>query len=122
MALRGVREVFYESANNALDVQCLSYDPATPSEVAVSHPVDLSQVTRVTVTLGGVTVDSAVSPSAFQWLGQNATGKITVQLGGHNIPVGEHYARLVTYDPLNIGGVVWSDQASSTPWIIRCEP
>ena len=122
MALRGVRETFYESAGNAIDVQLLSYDPAVPSETPTSEPVDLTEVTRVTLTLAGITVDSNTSPQAFTWLGQNATGKITMHLQGHSIPVGEHYARLMTYDPLNINGVVWADVGSQIPLIVRCEP
>jgi len=72
--------------------------------------VDLSSVTRMTLTLGSVLIDSDNGDSdPVRWAKSGyATGQFRLVLGGQTLTAG-HYqnAWLVVYDPTNTGGVVF---------------
>ena len=67
---------------------------------------DLSSVTRMTLEVDSVTIDSAISGSAFDW-DTGTTGKIILALGGESLTAGAYRATLTVYDPTNTDGIVW---------------
>lgn len=79
-------------------------------------PQSLSGVTRVALTVGGVTVDSQTAPAgtiawpqAVTWQGAAASA-IRFKLGAQALAAGTHGdCRLVIYDASNPGGLVWTD-------------
>lgn len=78
-------------------------------------PVALAGVTRVTLTVGAVTVDSQAAPTAITWP-QAATWEgvavdaIRFKLGGAGLAAGTHAdCRLVVFDSAHPGGLVWTE-------------
>jgi hypothetical protein len=67
---------------------------------------DLSSVTRMTLKLDSTTIDSDISPDAFDW-DTGVTGKLVLALGGESITEGEYTAKLTVYDPDNTQGIFW---------------
>jgi uncharacterized phiE125 gp8 family phage protein len=68
--------------------------------------VDLASVTRMTLTMGTVTVDSDTSAGAFDWSGGN--GSLVLSLGGvSSLIEGIYDAELAIYDPSNEEGLIW---------------
>lgn len=81
-----------------------------------SAVADLAAVTRVTIKVGTVTVDSDVVGSSVIWWDEQITYRgqaidvVTARLGGQGITAGEYLGgRLTVYDPVNPNGIVWSD-------------
>ena len=67
----------------------------------------LDAVTRMVLIVGGVTVDSAVVPAAFDWH-TGTTGKLVLDLGGvSSLTTGLKTATLYVYDPSNTDGIRW---------------
>lgn len=73
--------------------------------------VDLSDVTRMTLTVGSTTLDSATHPAYFDWVHTPAvTGKLVLALGAAGLTAGEYQrATLVVYSADNVSGVRWPD-------------
>lgn len=72
--------------------------------------VDLSAVTRMTLTLGATLIDSDNGDAdPIRWAKSGyATGQFRLVLGGQTITPGSYQnAWLVVYDPTNPGGVVF---------------
>lgn len=85
----------------------------------------LSGVTRMVLDFGGsLTVDSAVTPSAFDWTQTVSTyqaslpavaslgivagdPKLVLSLGQSGIPAGAYNAALIVYDLANPHGILW---------------
>lgn len=68
---------------------------------------DLSSVTRMTLEVGDVTVDSDESGDAFDW-DTGTTGKVVLALGDQDISAGGYDdAKLTVYDTENTNGIVW---------------
>lgn len=73
--------------------------------------IDTSGLTKITVTLGGITFRSTnQSGDPIRWnQGGYETGEIRIDLGGQNLSVGRHKATIVVYDATNIDGIVWGN-------------
>lgn len=71
--------------------------------------VDLSDVTRMTLTVGSVTLDSTTHPSYFDWTHTPAVaGKLVLALGAASLTAGEYQSALLTvYSADNLNGVRW---------------
>ena len=69
---------------------------------------DLSSVTRMTLAVGTVTVDSDDDADAFDW-DTGTTGKVVLDIGDQELVRGKHRAELVVYDPTHTNGVVWGE-------------
>ena len=97
-----ITEITYSNRDNTVDLS-LTSDGVTQ---------DLSAVTRMVLTItpysgGVVTVDSAVSPTAFNWA-TGTTGKVILALGAVTGLISGR-ARLVVYDATHANGVVWDE-------------
>jgi len=91
-----MREIVYLNRDNVIDLQLQADGSA----------VDLTPVTRMTLTLDGTTtIDSQTSPGAFDWSGGN--GVVVLALGGESIGPGRYAAELAVYDAVNTQGIVW---------------
>ena len=73
-------------------------------------PQDLSSVIRIEIHFSdGVSVTNTTGAAyPIKWIGTSQTGLIVMQLGGQDLTVGDLTAKLLTYDPVNDDGVVWS--------------
>ena len=89
-------EIAYVGHNNTIDL-LLKADSVAQS---------LSSVTRMTLEVDSVTIDSAISGSAFDW-DTGVTGKLILALGGESLTAGEYRATLTVYDLTNTNGIVW---------------
>jgi len=71
--------------------------------------VDLSSVTRMTLSFDAVLINSDNGDSdPIQWAKAGyATGEVRISLGSQQIPAGSYRAPLVVYDPSNPDGIVW---------------
>jgi hypothetical protein len=87
----------YNNRDNASDVQTLYND----------QPADLSTVTKMSATVGDVTVDSDTLIQAFDWSAGN--GMATLMLGFAEFPIGLGTLRLIAYSPDWPHGVVLGD-------------
>jgi len=89
-------EVTYLGHDNTIDLLLKADDIAQ----------DLSSVTRMTLEVDSVTINSAISGSAFDW-NTGVTGKLILALGDESLIAGEYRATLTVYDPTNTDGIVW---------------
>ena len=73
-------------------------------------PQDLSSVTKIELHFSdGVKVSNTTAASfPIKWSGTGQTGLVIAQLGGEALTEGDLTAKLVTYDPVNDDGIVWS--------------
>ena len=73
-------------------------------------PQDLSSVTRMALHFSdGIDVTNSTGAAfPIKWIGTGQTGKVICQLGDLALTVGDLTARLLTYDPTNSDGIVWS--------------
>jgi hypothetical protein len=71
--------------------------------------VDLSSVTRMTLSFDSLLIDSDNGDlDPIQWVKAGyVTGEVRISLGGQSIPAGDYRAALVVYDPSNPNGIVW---------------
>lgn len=78
-------------------------------------PIDLSEVTRITLTVNNETVDSAINSDAFEWLDTDKTGEIWLKLGPYltNKFCQPSPARITLYDVLNPNGIVLDESCAS---------
>jgi len=92
-------EIVYLGHDNRIDV-ILKADGSA---------VDLSSVTRMTLSFDAVLIDSDNGDSdPIQWAKVGyATGEVRIILGGQEIPAGSYRTPLVVYDPSNPYGIVW---------------
>jgi hypothetical protein len=73
--------------------------------------VDLTPVTRITLTLGAKLIDSDngdADPIRWAKLGY-ATGEVRLFLGAQTLKVGAYQAPLIVYDASNPNGVYWGN-------------
>ena len=72
-------------------------------------PVDLSGVSRMTITIGNYTIDSNAdgNDDAFDW--DQGNGVVEFALGGQELLAGDYQARIVVYDNVNVNGIVWPE-------------
>lgn len=86
--------------------------------------VDLVSVTRMTLTVGAILIDSDNGDAdPIQWAkGGYATGEIRLFLGAQVISPGKYRCPLIVYDPANDDGIVWDmipisifDDVEATP-------
>jgi hypothetical protein len=82
-------------------------------------PIDITPVTRFTLRLGATTIDSAVDTDAFTWpvdrtWKKQAVKALVLQLGSLQLAAGEYLGRLVSYDPDNPNGLVWTEELPVT--------
>jgi len=108
-----VREVAYLGRDNTISIKLLDNNV----------PVDLTGVNRVILKLGNAVVDSNATAGVFDWNSSGTDGVLKINLGKTNLPpsnvtVGRYYATLVVYDSLNDDGVVWTEPASRTKFIV----
>lgn len=75
-------------------------------------PQDLSSVTKIELHFSDGSMVSNTTGSNFpvKWIGTGRTGLIIMQLGGESLTIGDLTAKLLTYDPVNDDGIVWSGQ------------
>lgn len=69
-------------------------------------PVDLSNMTKVQVTLAGQSFDSDVNPAMFD-LAAREDGIISLKFGAAELPANDHPMRVVVFDNGNPDGIVW---------------
>lgn len=96
-------EHIYDGRDNTMDL-ILTED---------NSAVDLSAVTRMVLTIGGVTFDSDVlgagGSAVFDWT--VGAGQVNFKLGTTaNLPAaGNYQASLVVYSPDNTNGIEWGN-------------
>lgn len=73
-------------------------------------PQDLSSVTRMAFHFSDGTDVTNSTGAAFpiKWIGTGQTGLVVCQFGEESLAVGDLTAKLLTYDPTNSDGIVWS--------------
>jgi hypothetical protein len=73
-------------------------------------PQDLSSVTRMALHFSdGVDVTNSTGAAyPIKWSGTGRTGLVVCQLGDESLTEGDLTAKLLTYDPVNPDGIVWS--------------
>jgi hypothetical protein len=73
---------------------------------------DLSSVEQIELEFDdGATITNTTGGAwPIKWLNQDQIGMVQMQLGGYTITAGERTCRLVTIDPNNQDGIVWSGQ------------
>jgi len=78
-------------------------------------PIDLSQVTRITLKYEDKLIDSDVNADAFEWLNTNKTGEIWLKLGSYLTDKCCQYkpARLTLYDILTPNGYVLDENCEN---------
>ena len=82
-------------------------------------PIDLSEVTRMTLELDGKIFDSDIHTEAFDWQSPTNEGEIWLKLGPYISVLGIFKncqplpARLTIYDVLNTNGVVVDEGCNS---------
>lgn len=82
-------------------------------------PVDLTNMTKVQVTIDGVTADSTIAPDMFE-LGNVAAGIIGLKFGAlAGVTEAAHKIRLVIFDAANQAGIVWSHEDNLLPIVLR---
>jgi hypothetical protein len=94
-----ITETAYIGYDNTIDIKLLE-DGET---------VDLSSVTRMTLTVAGATIDSLEDPDVFDW--SAGDGVLVLALGDQELTAGTYRARLVVYDEKHDDGIVWEDFA-----------
>lgn len=98
-----ITEIVWTGHDNAIDLE-LRVDGAL---------ADLSGTTRVTLTIGAVTLDSDEDADLFDW--SAGSGILSLHLGAAGLDAGnEQAAKLVIYDAGNTNGVVWGEQLRLT--------
>lgn len=75
---------------------------------------DLTSITRITVEVGLVTVDSNVNPEAFDWETYATEGRIDFYLGRVLTQETHQYlpATVTLYDAEYTAGIVWEEDCS----------
>lgn len=74
---------------------------------------DLSAATKVEVTINGLSVNSVVTPAAFD-LSDAVNGNITLKFGDQAITEGTYPIRVVVFDAVNTDGIVWVHEDDPT--------
>lgn len=70
---------------------------------------DISGTTRMTLEIGGVTIDSAVVSNVFDWSTDGANGRLDLSNLGHQsaLKPGEYTSTLTIYDASYPNGLIW---------------
>lgn len=78
-------------------------------------PIDLSDVTRITLTIGSQVIDSDINADAFEWLDTDKTGEIWLKLGPYLTDKNctPTPARITLYDVLTPNGYVLDESCQS---------
>ena len=94
-------ERVYLDRDNSIDVILMADGSAA----------DLSSVTRMTLAVGSVTLDSAVIAHAgvFDWATSGASGILILNLGAQSLTAGDYDATLTIYDATYTTGLIWGD-------------
>ena len=73
---------------------------------------NITGFTRAMITLGCLTVDSAVHSGVFDWTTSGATGQLYI-VAGHvpRLQVGEFISTLTVFDATYPNGLVWGKMA-----------
>jgi hypothetical protein len=94
-------EIVYLGHDNIIDL----------SLTADGEAVDLSSITKMTLSFGELLIESDNDVTdPIRW-GQSEydTGEVRLYLGDQSIPAGRYFAPLVVYDSNNIEGIVWGN-------------
>lgn len=96
----------------------------TPASYKVLNnglPVDLSDVTRITVAFGNIVIDSEIETEAFEWINTEKMGEIYMTLGPYltdknckALP-----ARLTLFDLAHPNGVVMDTSCDDPSFYIK---
>lgn len=107
-----VSEIIYLGHDNTIALMLVNDDVPL---------ADLSAITRAVLTINGTDFDSDSLGSSVIWWADSMTYQgnpvnvIKFKLGGQSIVAGEYTGcKLVTYDPDNANGVVWSEDIKVT--------
>jgi|GEM_PF-6441376 len=95
----------------------LGTDTQTKIKILASGvPVDLSDITRITLAVNGEIVDSDIATDAFEWLNTDKTGEVWLKLGPYltTKKCSPSPARITLYDILTPNGYV-ADESCETP-------
>ncbi|MCG7854111.1 MAG: hypothetical protein MIO92_16470 [Methanosarcinaceae archaeon] len=73
---------------------------------------NITSLTRAMITLGNLTVDSAVHTGVFDWATSGASGQLDIA-AGHvpRLQVGEFISTLTVFDGTYPNGLVWDKMA-----------
>lgn len=83
-------------------------------------PADLSEVTRIVIVVGAITIDSDTSPGSFDWVTPTETGEVWLQLGSHFVSeASATEAKITVYDPANVNGIRWEDDCGNPELLIE---
>lgn len=79
-----------------------------------NRPADLSEVTRIVIVVGTVTLDSDLIPNAINWVTPTEVGEVWLKLGTQfTDPMTPVEARITVYDPANVNGIRWEDDCGN---------
>lgn len=99
-------ENIYNGRDNRIDLllKAKIYPATTISAIP------LTDVTRVTLKIGNILLDSDVTASYFDWVSSGADGILKLKLGAANLSLGkEQQAILYIFDPTNPNGIHWGE-------------
>ena len=83
-------------------------------------PADLSEVTRIVIVVGAITIDSDTDPASFDWVTPTETGEVWLKLGSHfSVAASATEARVTLYDPANLNGIRWEDDCGNPELLIE---
>ena len=94
-------EIIYNDRDNRNDL-LLSDDSSGTMTVS-----DLTNVTRILLQIGGVTLDSDTDPGYFDWATDGAEGKLYLTLGDASLVEGHFLGSLIIFDPTHTDGLFW---------------
>lgn len=99
----------YRGRDNEIEATFSQFDPAQGRLV----PFDFSTTTRMVLTFPYINpvlaFDSQLIPGVMDW--SQGGGKVVFDISGYSLPIGVYRASLVSYDPVNSGGLVIVDAA-----------
>lgn len=86
-------------------------DTDTPTSLgllASAAEVNITTLTRVTLVLGDLVLDSGIHSGVFDWATNGATGQLDIVAGHVNgLERGVYKARLTVFDATYPNGLVW---------------
>ena len=70
---------------------------------------DISNLSRVTLKIGEVVLDSRIHSNVFDWSTSGTSGQLDMTLGHQDLRVGTFRSTLTVYDNSYPRGLVWGD-------------
>ena len=101
-----ISETVYRSRDNVISLVLRARTPTS----ADATEQDISSCTRMQLLIGDTLIDSALSPTAFDWTTYGANGRLDLDIGREKgLRTGLFKTRLTIYDTTYAHGRVWGE-------------